>query len=200
MHTMNDKGPWMWLSWQSGCFRHQRSTVWNPLSAKFILNVVSCQLYWKDENNKKIKAGNGPFFNNELHEWQARSAKTLVKLKLEVIPIWVVDNTKPRDLRSVWHDKIIGELPEGNPTIYDIIHYLSNLLKLERYIYNRVKYQDEDSYVYTCGAHSCHKIYRLINNNMNLEQYHEFMKNLKDESKINYDLIVATFIQLKLKD
>ena len=26
------------------------------------------------------------------------------------------------------HDKIIGELPEGNPTIYDIIHYLSNLL------------------------------------------------------------------------
>ena len=23
------------------------------------------------------------------------------------------------------HDKIIGELPEGNPTIYDIINYLS---------------------------------------------------------------------------
>ncbi len=26
------------------------------------------------------------------------------------------------------HDKIIGELPEGNPTIYDIINYLSTLL------------------------------------------------------------------------
>jgi len=26
------------------------------------------------------------------------------------------------------HDKIIGELPEGNPTIYDIVNYLSNLL------------------------------------------------------------------------
>ena len=26
------------------------------------------------------------------------------------------------------HDKIIGKLPEGNPTIYDIINYLSNLL------------------------------------------------------------------------
>ena len=24
------------------------------------------------------------------------------------------------------HDKIVGEIPEGNPTIYDIIHYLSN--------------------------------------------------------------------------
>ena len=80
------------------------------------------------------------------------------------------------------------------------VPYLSNLLKHERYIYNRVKYQDEDSYVMTCGAHVCHRIYRLINNNMNLEQYHDFMKNLKDESKINYDLIVASFIKLKLKD
>ncbi len=26
------------------------------------------------------------------------------------------------------HDKIIGELPEGNPTIYDIVNYLSVLL------------------------------------------------------------------------
>ena len=26
------------------------------------------------------------------------------------------------------HDKIVGEIPEGNPTIYDIIHYLSTLL------------------------------------------------------------------------
>ena len=82
----------------------------------------------------------------------------------------------------------------------ELTPYLSNLLKNERYICNRVKYQDEDSYVFTCGSHCVHRIYRLVNNNMNLEQYHEFMKNLKDESKINYDLIVATFIQLKLKD
>ena len=82
----------------------------------------------------------------------------------------------------------------------ELTPYLSNLLKQERYIYNQVKYQDEDSYVFTCGSHVTHRIYRLIKNNMNLEQYHEFMKNLKNESKINYDLIVATFIQLKLKD
>ena len=82
----------------------------------------------------------------------------------------------------------------------ELTPYLTNLLKHEQYIYNRVKYQDEDSYVFTCGAHVCHRIYRLINNNMNLEQYHEFMKNLRDESKINYDLIVASFIKLKLKD
>ena len=81
----------------------------------------------------------------------------------------------------------------------ELTPYLSSLLKHEQYIYNRVKYQDEDSYVYTCGAHVAHRIYRLINNNMNLEPYHDFMKNLKDESKINYDLIVATFIQLKLR-
>ncbi len=27
------------------------------------------------------------------------------------------------------HDKIFGEIPEGNPTIYDIINYLSTLIK-----------------------------------------------------------------------
>ena len=70
-------------------------------------------------------------------------------------------------------------------------------LKHEHYIYNRVKYQHEDSSVFTCGSHVVHRIYRLITNNMNLDQHHDFMKNLKDESKINYDLIVATFIKMK---
>ena len=99
------------------------------------------------------------------------------------------------------HDKELACISlQTRRELNELTTYLSNLLKHERYIYNRVKYQDEDSYVFTCGSHVAHRIYRLINNNMNLEQYHEFMKNLKDESKINYDLIVATFIQLKLKD
>ena len=38
------------------------------------------------------------------------------------------------------HDKIIGELPEGNPTIYDIIHYLSNLLSsIINVTYDKIK-------------------------------------------------------------
>ena len=35
--------PWLWRSWQSGRFRHQRSVVWIPTSAKFYLCIsVNC--------------------------------------------------------------------------------------------------------------------------------------------------------------
>ena len=51
----------MWHSWQSGWLRHQRSAVWIPLSAKFVLNIVLRQLCWKDENKEK-EGGNGQFF------------------------------------------------------------------------------------------------------------------------------------------
>jgi hypothetical protein len=38
------------------------------------------------------------------------------------------------------HDKIIGELPEGNPTIYDITHYLSTLLNgIINITYDKIK-------------------------------------------------------------
>ena len=33
----------------------------NPVIGKIVLNIVYCQLYWKDENKEK-EAGNGPFF------------------------------------------------------------------------------------------------------------------------------------------
>ena len=80
----------------------------------------------------------------------------------------------------------------------EITPYLTNLLKNERYIYNRIKYQLGDSFVNTCGSHVVHRIYRLINNNMVLEEYHKFMRDLMNDSKFNYDLIVSTFVQLKL--
>ena len=38
------------------------------------------------------------------------------------------------------HDKIIGEIPEGNPTIYDIINYLSTLLNgIINITYDKIK-------------------------------------------------------------
>ena len=78
--------------------------------------------------------------------------------------------------------------------------YLSILFKKERYVYNHVKYQDQDSYVNTCGSHVCHRIYRLLHDNMDLEEYHKFMKETKEETNSNYDVIVATFVKLKLKE
>ena len=70
------------------------------------------------------------------------------------------------------------------------------MLKHENDIYNKAKCQSEDSYIYTCGSHVAHRIYRLINNNMTLEDYHKFMRDLSKESKFNYDLIVSTFVNL----
>ena len=37
-------GQCLWLSWKSGRFRHQRSAVRIQSSAKFLLNIVYCQL------------------------------------------------------------------------------------------------------------------------------------------------------------
>ena len=72
--------------------------------------------------------------------------------------------------------------------------YLTNLLKQKPYIYNNIKYQDRDGYVNTCGAHVVHRLYRLKNKHINLETYYNFMKSIKDEFAIQYDIIVAEFI------
>ncbi len=76
--------------------------------------------------------------------------------------------------------------------------YLPNMLKQERYIYNHIKYQKLGSFVQTCGSHTVHRIYRQLANNMGLDEYHKFMKELKEESRFNYDLIVSTFVKSML--
>ena len=76
--------------------------------------------------------------------------------------------------------------------------YLTNLLQNETYTYNKIKYQSSDAYANACGFHVCHRIYRIFNNNMNLEEYHKYMNSIKEEYKISYDTIVAIFIQMML--
>ena len=71
--------------------------------------------------------------------------------------------------------------------------YLTDILKDKPYICNNVKYQDRDGYVNACGSHVVHRLYRLKNDGMDLQTYNEFMKS-KDEFAINYDIIVAEFI------
>ena len=74
------------------------------------------------------------------------------------------------------------------------IPYLSNFLDDERYIYNRIRYQEIDADVTTCGSHIVHRIYRLKHHNMDLDAYNDFMRELKDDYGITYDTIVAKFI------
>ncbi len=46
------------------------------------------------------------------------------------------------DKNDLLHDKIIGELPEGNPTIYDTFNHLSFLLsRIITITYDKIKYE-----------------------------------------------------------
>ena len=71
--------------------------------------------------------------------------------------------------------------------------YLTNLLKTSQYFYNNVKYQDRDGYDNTCGLHVVHGLYRLKNDGMGLQTYYTYTTYIKDEYRVNYDLIVAEF-------
>ena len=54
---------WLWLSWWSSCFQHQRSSMQVQLSANLIL-LANCQLYRTDEK-KEREAGNSQFFEEK---------------------------------------------------------------------------------------------------------------------------------------
>ena len=80
-------------------------------------------------------------------------------------------------------------------TLNEATPCLTNILKQERCIYNHIRYQDLGSFAQTCGSHTVRRIYRLLTNSLGLGEYHKFMKELKEESKFNYDLTVSTFIK-----
>ena len=46
----------------------------------------------------------------------------------------------------------------------------------------------------------CHRVYKLVHDNMNLEKYHKHMKETGEETTTNYDIIVASFVRSKLKE
>jgi hypothetical protein len=48
----------------------------------------------------------------------------------------------------------------------ELIPYLSNLLKNNKYEYNKVRYQHMDNETNTCGDHVCFFLYNLLNNKM----------------------------------
>ena len=73
--------------------------------------------------------------------------------------------------------------------------YLTQLLEKEeeRYIYNNVAYQSKDSRVNACGSHGVHRLYRLENNDVSLPDYYYYVKSIKTQTNVGYDLIVAKF-------
>ena len=78
------------------------------------------------------------------------------------------------------------------------VPYLSNLLRKHAYLYNTMKFQSREHSVNTCGSHVAHRLFRLRNEGMNLKQYQDYMKELKKQTQMSYDYIVADWVKSEL--
>ena len=77
-------------------------------------------------------------------------------------------------------------------------NYLTNLLVKSDFniIYNKLKLQKYSNNSATCGRFVCARLLCLLNHNMNLKRFLEFMIDLKKKSKNkSYDEIVCELIQ-----
>lgn len=77
--------------------------------------------------------------------------------------------------------------------------YMSNLLEdKSNVVHNKVKYQEDEIGVNTCGSHVCHRRYCLKNYNMDLYTHHAYMKEIQDNTGQSYDYIVADCVNFHL--
>ena len=81
------------------------------------------------------------------------------------------------------------ELGQGEP-------YLTELLrKSGKYIqYNRVQYQSKTSPKATCGAFATLWLKANIRDNMNLQDFHDWITEIKNETGLTYDAIAANAV------
>jgi len=60
--------------------------------------------------------------------------------------------------------------------------------------YNPFKYQEMDEDIQTCGRHCCMRIKTMLDGK-DLDQYHNYMEQMKKSRGLNYDEVVAFFIR-----
>jgi hypothetical protein len=82
-------------------------------------------------------------------------------------------------------------LGEGKP-------WLSMLLKKAgkrfKAIHNPVDFQSKKDGVATCGAYCVMRINQLLNHNQDLHEFIDYMKELKEDTGLSYDEIVANYV------
>ena len=89
---------------------------------------------------------------------------------------WITKNAKQK-------------LHEDVPLLSNLIHNTNHNV-----IYNTTRFQSMSKEISTCGDHSTHRIYRLVHNDLDLDEYTSYMKHIKDEHVLTYDEIVAEFV------
>ncbi len=77
--------------------------------------------------------------------------------------------------------------------------YLSQLLQKsgKNIQYNRVQYQSKRSPVATCGAFATLWIKANLRDNMNLQEFHEWITEIKEETGLSYDAIASNAISAR---
>ncbi len=75
------------------------------------------------------------------------------------------------------------------------LNYLIDSSKLDTY-YNDIDYQSTKNDINTCGRHCIFFILCMLKKNFGLKQYNKFMKQLKNKSDENYDIIVSYMINI----
>ena len=72
---------------------------------------------------------------------------------------------------------------------------LFNSIKLpQKGILSTFEYQDDKTSVASCGRHTVYRILKLLDDDMDIEQYYNHMKNLRKKFNITYDQIVSTYV------
>lgn len=74
-------------------------------------------------------------------------------------------------------------------------NHLKNLLNkcVENVIENKVKFQEQEDDIQTCGRHVCYRIFQA-NKGRNLVEYYKILTNFKNISNLTYDEIVSMLI------
>jgi len=90
-----------------------------------------------------------------------------------------------------WISKELQNKLDVKPYLTQLIDNTPNL-KVE---YNGFDFQNKKDYdISTCGRHCCLRLKTFLQNNFNLDDYIDFMKQIKKKTKLNYDDIVSEII------
>lgn len=87
--------------------------------------------------------------------------------------------------------------PRDRQMLGEAVPYLTNLLKAQKefnVVHNPVQYQSKGSDKATCGAHDVMRLSQMLNHGQDLTDYYDYMSQIKKESGLSYDEIVANFV------
>lgn len=89
-----------------------------------------------------------------------------------------------------WNNETTNEkLGQGRKRLTELLNNYSGEV-----VYNPIEYQLDARDIQTCGRHDVYRIQKLLNDNMDLDQYYQHMKDMKNKIGGSFDDVVASII------